>query len=109
MFQEKVYIKGRKANKNDLISQSTTAEVIGRLIMQGWWTVSSRDFGPSSFTRQASQMLAKIIKPLRALCEREFGKKLDIELLTYGQDFQLELWENDLALAVLGPLPQDGA
>lgn len=92
----KVYLNGVKLTKKDIKSQTTTVEVISKLLDSLWYVVHNTEYPPSTYTRQQNQMIGKIIGPLRKLIKKNFNEECPITCTWSLRDFNLkfEKWSD---------------
>jgi len=92
----RVYINGEKITSEHLKSQTTTVELLNKLLDKQWESVSNTAFLPSSFTRQQNQMIGKILWPLRKLCKKVFNKEIEIKCVGTLRKFTITLEEKEI-------------
>ena len=97
----KIYINWKDLTSKDLVSQSSTVEILDYLISNMWQTVSSKDLPYSSYSTQRNQMAWKIILPLKKLTKKYFGKEIDLDCAGWLWWFNLTLTEKEIKIWVV--------
>ena len=97
----KIYVNWKDITSKDLLSQSTTVEVLDCLISRFWETVTSKELPYSSYSTQRNQMAWKIIIPLKKLTKKYFGKEVDLECSGGLGWFNLILDEKEIKIWVV--------
>ena len=97
----KIYINWKDLTSKDLVSQSSTVEILDYLISNMWQTVPSKDLPYSSYSTQRNQMAGKIILPLKKLTKKYFGKEIDLDCAGWLWWFNLTLTEKEIKIWVV--------
>jgi len=97
----KIYINWKDLTSKDLVSQSSTVEILDYLISNMWQTISSKDLPYSSYSTQRNQMAWKIILPLKKLTKKYFGKEIDLDCVGWLWWFNLTLDEKEIKIWVV--------
>ena len=97
----KIYVNWKDITSKDLLSQSTTVEVLDCLISRFWETVTSKELPYSSYSTRRNQMAGKIIIPLKKLTKKYFGKEIDLECSGGLWWFNLILDEKEIKIWVV--------
>ena len=97
----KIYINWKDLTSKDLVSQSSTVEILDYLISNIWQTVSSKDLPYSSYSTQRNQMAGKIILPLKKLTKKYFGKEIDLDCAGGLWWFNLTLTEKEIKIWII--------
>ena len=97
----KLYVNWKDITSKDLVSQSSTVEILDYLISNLWQTVSNKDLPYSSYSTQRNQMAGKIILPLKKLTKKYFGKEIDLECSGWLGWFNLILSEKEIKIWVV--------
>jgi hypothetical protein len=87
----KVYINGNKMTHKDLVSQSTTVDVLSRLISAQWSYVHNSTLPISSYMKNKNEMLWKIIIPFARLIKKQFDIDVPLECTGSFASFQMRL------------------
>lgn len=98
LINRKCYINGEKVNSNQLKSQSTTVELLSKLLIAKQNRISNTELEASSYSRQQNQMLGKIILPLKRLTKEVFNEEVIIECHGTLRDFELTLQPTTLTI-----------
>lgn len=78
MINNKIYVKGRKLNSKDILSQITTINILDKLLDKIGDDVPNKEFEISSYSKNKNEMIGKIVIPLVVLLEKELGDKLPL-------------------------------
>jgi len=97
----KLYVNWNVITSKELVSQSSTVEILDYLISNMWQTVSSKDLPYSSYSTQRNQMAWKIILPLKKLTKKYFGKEIDLDCAGGLWWFNLTLTEKEIKIWVV--------
>ena len=97
----KIYVNGKDITSKELLSQSTTVEVLECLISRFGETVASKELPYSSYTRQRNQMAWKILLPLKKLTKKYFWKEIDLDCTGGLGWFSLILNEKEIKIWVI--------
>jgi hypothetical protein len=97
----KIYVNGKDITSKELLSQTTTVEVLDCLISRFGETVASKELPYSSYTRQRNQMAGKILLPLKKLTKKYFWKEIDLECSGGLGWFNLILNEKEIKIWVI--------
>ena len=97
----KIYVNWKDITSKELLSQSTTVEVLDCLVSRFWETVTSKELPYSSYSTQRNQMAGKIILPLKKLTKKYFGKEIDLECSGGLGWFNLILDEKEIKIWVV--------
>ena len=97
----KIYVNWKDITSKDLLSQSTTVEVLDCLVSRFWETVSSKELPYSSYSTQRNQMAWKIIIPLKKLTKKYFWKEIDLDCSGWLGWFSLILNEKEIKIWVV--------
>lgn len=77
-INKKIYINWKKLTSKEILSQTSTIEILEKLLYNIGIDVRNNEFGYSSYSKNKNEMLWKIILPLNRLIERQYWKKLPI-------------------------------
>lgn len=105
-INRKCFVKWAKVTSDQLKSQSTTTEILIKLLESKEWRIQNNELEPSSYSRQQNQMLWKIILPLKRLTKEIFGEELIIECHGTLREFDLILQPNKLIIWYISKLWQ---
>jgi hypothetical protein len=97
----RLYVNWDDITSKDLVSQSSTVEILDYLVSNMWQTVASKDLPYSSYSTQRNQMAWKIILPLRKLTKKYFGKEIDLDCAGGLGWFNLTLSEKEIKIWVV--------
>lgn len=102
MINNKIYLEWIKLTSKDIHSQTTTIEIVTKLLENKWKEVSNKDLLLSSYSKNKNEMVWKIILPFLKLIEKKTWYKLDIVCkwgITYFyllmNDNNLNIWSID--------------
>lgn len=97
----KIYVNGKDITSKELLSQTTTVEVLDCLISRFGETIASKELPYSSYTRQRNQMAWKILLPLKKLTKKYFWKEIDLDCSGGLGWFSLILNEKEIKIWVI--------
>jgi len=97
----KMYINGKAITSKELVSQTSTIDILEALLDAPWVPVHSKQLSSSSYTKQKNQMVGKILLPLKELSKSVFGKDLAIECSWWLYDFYLTLKEKKIKIGII--------
>ena len=92
----KVLLNGETLTKKEIKSQTTTIEVMWKLLDNLGKEVNNSVFPPSTYTRQQNQMIWKILGPLRKLSQAYFWKEFPMICSWSLRDFDLTLVKSEI-------------
>jgi len=75
----KIYINGKPITSKQLVSQTSTIDVLEALLDAQGTSIHSKQLASSSYTKQKNQMVGKILLPLKELSKSVFDKDIAIE------------------------------
>jgi len=101
MIEKKIYLKWKKLTSKDLVSQSSTIEVLELLINNLWEEISSEDLPYSSYSKNKNQMLWKIILPFLSFVQDSFWEKIPLVCKWSQNSFILKLEKTNLEIGVI--------
>lgn len=87
----KIYLDGTRLTHKDLQSQSTTVDVVSRLLDADGEYVSNASLPVSSYMKNKNEMLGKIILPFARLVKKSYDIDLDLECSGSFSSFQMRL------------------
>lgn len=97
----KIYINGQALTSKNLVSQSSTIEILDILIDAMGKSIDSKQLPSSSYTKQRNQMLGKIILPLKELTKSMLGKEINLECTWSLYQFYIKLDEKVIKIGVI--------
>ena len=100
-IKNKIYLNGRKLNSSDIPSQTTTINVIDKLLDNIGKDIPNKEFEISSYSKNKNEMLGKIVLPLIALIEKETGENLPLICKGSIYDFYMKLNPSTTKLAII--------
>jgi len=101
VIDNKIYLNGRKLTSSDIPSQTTTINVLDKLLDHIGKDISNRDFEISSYSKNKNEMIGKIVLPLISLIERETGEKFPLICKGSIYDFYMKLNPSTVPLAII--------
>lgn len=101
MINNKIYVKGRKLNSKDILSQITTINILDKLLDKIGDDVPNKEFEISSYSKNKNEMIGKIVIPLVVLLEKELGDKLPLICKWSIYDFYLKLNPTDIKISLI--------
>ena len=95
--KEKMFIKGKKLNTNDITSQSYTIQVLTKLMETPGGQVASRDLPLSAYSVSKVDFIHKIIRPFQTSLDKYLGDGHGISLECEGSltEFRVTLHNPD--------------
>lgn len=100
-INKKIYLKWSKLTSKDLVSQSTTIEVLQMAIENLWEELTNKDLSVSSYTKNKNEMLWKIVLPFIELINKEFWEKLPFVCKWSHTEFYLKLDKFDTKIWII--------
>jgi len=91
MIHNKMYLNGKKLNSSDLCSQTTTINVLDKLLENIGQDIGNKEFEISSYSKNKNEMIGKIILPLISLIEKETGERFPLICKGSIYDFYIKL------------------
>lgn len=101
MIHNKIYLNWRKLSSKDLLSQTTTIEILYRLMENIGQDIRNKEFEISSYSKNKNEMLGKIVIPLIGLIEKETGERIPLICKGSIYDFYMKLNPSILKIAVI--------
>ncbi len=101
MLHNKIYLNGKKLNSSDLCSQTTTINILDKLLENIWQDVSNKEFEISSYSKNKNEMIGKIVLPLIALIEKETGERFPLICKGSIYDFYMKLNPSIIKIAIV--------
>lgn len=87
----KIYIDGTRLTHKDLQSQSTTVDIISRLLDADWEYIHNTSLPVSSYMKNKNEMLGKIFLPFARLIKKTYDIELDLECTGSYGSYQMRL------------------
>lgn len=100
-INNKIYLNGRKLNSGDIPSQTTTINVLDKLLDNIGKDLSNNEFEISSYSKNKNEMIGKIVIPIISLLEKEMGKKLPLICKGSIYDFYVKLNPSDIKISII--------
>jgi hypothetical protein len=97
----KVMISGKGFSAGELPSQAACCELFLYLLKSPDRHINNRELPPSSYSKNKSQMLGKVIRPFVKKVEEELQTGLPIEVTGGLHDYQVMFGHTDIAVALL--------
>ena len=91
MIHNKIYLNGKKLTSANLMSQTTTINILYKLMEHIWEDVANKEFEASSYSKNKNEMFGKIVLPLISLIEKETGEKFPLVCKWSIYDFYMKL------------------
>lgn len=101
MINNKMHLNGKKLTSSDLCSQTTTINILYKLMENIWEDVANKKFEISSYSKNKNEMLGKIVLPLISLIEKETGEKFPLICKGSIHDFYMKLNPSIIKLAII--------
>lgn len=103
-INKRIYLNGHTLNSKQILSQTTTIELLEKLISNIGNDVRNNQLGLSSYSKNKNEMLWKIVIPLNKLIEQTYGKKLPLSCRGGMHDFFVRLDEPDIKISVISSI-----
>lgn len=100
-INNRIYLNGRKLNSNDIPSQTTTINILDKLIDNIGKDIPNRSFDVSSYSKNKNEMIGKIVIPLVSLLERELWKKFPLICKGSIHDFYMKINITDIKISIV--------
>jgi hypothetical protein len=101
MIHNKMYLNGKKLTSTDLCSQTTTINILYKLMENLGQDVRNKEFEISSYSKNKNEMLGKIILPLISLIEKETGEAFPLICKGSIYDFYMKLNPSIIKISVI--------
>ncbi|MEF2175199.1 MAG: hypothetical protein V3575_01900 [Candidatus Absconditabacteria bacterium] len=98
---QKIFINGNKITSKQLVSQSSTVEIMKILIENIGTEISNHQLPLSSYSKSRNDIIGKIIMPLQNLVRNELNKNLDIICKGSITEFNLLLKPTKINIGIL--------
>lgn len=103
-INNKIYLNGRKLNSKDILSQTTTINILDKLLDNIGEDISNKEFEISSYSKNKNEMIGKIVIPLVGLLEKEFGEKFPLICKGSIYDFYVKLNPTDIPIFIVSKM-----
>jgi len=101
MIHNKMYLNGKKLTSSDLCSQTTTINVLYKLMENMEQDVANKEFEVSSYSKNKNEMIGKIVLPLISLIEKETGERFPLICKWSIYDFYMKLKQSIIKIAII--------
>lgn len=101
MIHNKMYLNGKKLTSTDLCSQTTTINILYKLMENIWQDLENKAFEVSSYSKNKNEMLGKIVLPLISLIEKETGENFPLICKGSIYDFYMKLNPSIIKLSIV--------
>ncbi|EKE26781.1 MAG: hypothetical protein ACD_4C00144G0007 [uncultured bacterium (gcode 4)] len=104
LIEKKIYVNWEKLTSNELLSQSTTIELLSILIEKSGEDIPNKTLSSSSYSKNKNEMLWKIVTPLVRLIKNKLWKELPLICKWSLNDFYIKLNSSDVTISLLKKL-----
>jgi len=97
----KIYLNGEKLTSKEIHSQTTTIDILEKLMENPWRDISNDELSVSSYSKNKNEMLGKIVLPLIKFLEKETWKKLPLICKWSIYDFYIKLNPTTIPITII--------
>ncbi len=101
MISNKIYLDWKKLTSKDIHSQTTTIEILIKLLESSSKEILNKDLSISSYSKNKNEMVWKIILPFIKFIDSKTGYKLNISCTWSITDFKIVMSDVKLKIAIL--------
>ena len=105
-ISKKIYYNGKKLTSKDIVSQSTTVDLMFSLFKNQWKEIYNKELQRSSYSRNKNEMLSKVILPFKKFVKTSTQKELPIDCSGGLYDYMIRLRETDIPFHMISKVGQ---
>ncbi len=105
-ISKKIYYNGVKLTSKDIVSQSTTVDLMFSLFKNIGKEIYNKELERSSYSRNKNEMLSKVILPFKKFVKNSTQKELPIDCSWGLYDYMIRLRETDIPFHMISKVGQ---